>query len=119
MLTTATLGMAIYGGYSIVWGLIDLFFRSRVGFWADLALIAFGVILIVAAAFVRVLIPGGLALAIGALLGLQALSIHTDVHVAGRVVLVLQAVRGGFAVLMVGLALEGGRRAAAGPRAPN
>ncbi len=115
-MTAATLGMAIYGAYSVVWGVIDLFLRSRVELWANFAVIVFGVILVLAAAFVRVLIPGGLALAIGALLGLQALSIHWDVHPAGRVVLGLQVVRGAFALLMVGLALEGGRRALAQPR---
>jgi hypothetical protein len=109
MLTAATLGMAVYGAYSVVAGLIDVLVRSGGEVLVDLGLVAFGLILLLAAAFVRVLIPGGLALAIGALLGLQALSIHSDFHVAGSLALVPQLVRAGFAIVLVGLAYFGAR----------
>jgi hypothetical protein len=109
MLTAATLGMAIYGVYSVVVGLIDLVVRSRMDALADLGLIAFGLLLLLAAAFVRVLIPGGLALAIGALLGLQALAIHGGVPVAGTLAPVPQLVRGAIAMGLVGLAYFGAR----------
>jgi hypothetical protein len=117
MLTAATLGMAIYGAYSIVAGLLDLVLRSRLEVLADLGVVLFGLMLLLAAAFVRVLIPGGLALAIGALLGLQALSIHSDVHVAGSLALAPQLVRGGFAAVLVGLAYLGGRTVGRNPPA--
>jgi hypothetical protein len=66
-------------------------------------------ILLLAAAFVRVVIPGGLALAIGALLGLQALSIYSDFHIAGSVAPAPQLVRAGYALVLVGLAHFGAR----------
>jgi hypothetical protein len=109
MLTVATIGMAVYGVYAVVAGLIDLVARSRMEALADLGLVAFGLVLLVAAAFVRVLIPGGLALAIGALLGLQALAVHSDVHLGGSLALAPQLVRGGFAVALVALAYFGAR----------
>jgi hypothetical protein len=109
MLTAATLGMAVYGVYSIVVAVVDLLFRSRFEVVADLGLAFFGLLLVLAAAFVRVLIPGGLLLAVGALLGLQALSIHADVHLAGSLAVTPQLVRGGFAVALVALAYLGGR----------
>jgi hypothetical protein len=40
----------------------------------------FGALLVLAAAFVRVRLPGGVAFAIGAMLGLQALAVHDAVH---------------------------------------
>ena len=109
MLTAATLGMAVYGLYSLVAAGLDLFFQPRVEAIAAIGEILFGLLLMLSAAFVRVTIPGGLALAIGALLGLQALSIHSDVHVSGSVVMTSQAVRAGIAVLLVGLAHFGAR----------
>jgi hypothetical protein len=115
MLTAATLGMAIYGVYSVVAGLIDLVVRSRMEALADLGLIAFGLLLLLAAAFVRVLIPGGLALALGALLGLQALAVHSDVHAAGALAPVPQLVRAAIALALVGLAYFGAREAKARP----
>jgi hypothetical protein len=109
MLSAATLGMAIYGAYSVVAGLIDLLGRSGGEVLVDLGLVAFGLILLLAAAFVRVVIPGGLALAIGALLGLQALSIYSDFHIAGSVAPAPQLVRAGYALVLVGLAHFGAR----------
>jgi hypothetical protein len=107
MLTAATLGFALYGIYSVVAASIDVLVRSRVEVVADLGEIAFGLLLMLSAAFVRVMMPGGLALAIGALLGLQALSIHTDVHLTGSVMIPFQIVRAGIAVVLVGLAYLG------------
>ena len=85
MLTAATLGLAGYGLYSAIYGAVDLFRPESLDFWADLALIIFGLLLTVSAAFVRVLIPGGLILAIGALLGLEATALYNSAHVHGRV----------------------------------
>jgi hypothetical protein len=110
MLTAATLGMAGYAVYAIVEGLIDLLWWSRVEAWANVGSVVFGLLLIAAAAFVRVLIPGGLALALGALLGLQALSIHA----AGSLEMVPQVVRGSVAALLVLLAYMGARRSRPG-----
>ena len=115
MLTAATLGMAGYGVYSIVVAVADLFFLSQMEVVADLGLAAFGLLLVLAAAFVRVLLPGGLALAVGALLGLQALSIHADVHLAGSLAVTPQLVRGAFAGALVVLAYLGGRAARRSP----
>ncbi len=110
MLTAATLGMAGYGLYSIAAALLDLIVRSRVEAWADVATAAFGLLLLLSAAFVRVQIPGGLALAIGALLGLQALSVHADAHTAVGLTLVPQLTRGGIAAALVIVAALGSRR---------
>ena len=83
MLTLATLGMFIYGGYS---------FAGRPSTWCEApgsssgpraGLMIFGLLLALSAAFVRVRLPGGLAVAIGAMLGLQALAVHNAVHLAG------------------------------------
>ncbi len=109
MLTAAALGMAGYGIYSFVVAVVDLCFRNRLEVVADLGLAVFGLLLVLSAAFVRVLLPGGLALAIGALLGLQALSIHGDVHMAGSLAVLPQLIRGAFAALVVILAVLGGR----------
>ena len=45
----------------------------------------FGGLLALAAAFVRVRLPGGLAFAIGAMLGLQALAVHDAAHLGGGI----------------------------------
>ena len=119
MLTAATLGMALYGVYSVLvgsartyaarFGVVDAAMRPRIEVAASLAEIVFGLLLLLSAAFVRVVMPGGLALAIGALLGLQALSIHADVHLTGSVALTSQFARAGIAALLVGLAYFGAR----------
>ena len=72
--------MFSYGTYEMVWAALDLFRGARLELWAELGLIFFGLLLVLAAAFVRVRLPGGLAFAIGALLGLQALAVHDAVH---------------------------------------
>ena len=94
MLSLAVLGLAVYGVYSAGLGIIDLFGVYGLDWWADLALIVLGLVLMLSSAFVRVLIPGGLALAAGALLALQALSFHNDVHFYGAVLVFPQVVRG-------------------------
>jgi len=110
MLTLATLGMAAYGLYSIAEGLLDLLWWSRLELWANAGVIVFGLLLLLAAAFVRVLIPGGLALALGALLGLQALSIHA----AGGLHVWPQVARALAAAVLIALAWAGGRQPHAG-----
>jgi hypothetical protein len=60
---------------------------------------------VLSAAFVRVQLPGGLALAIGAMLGLQALAVHTSAHFGDG--LFPQIVRGTVAAALVALAYAG------------
>jgi hypothetical protein len=83
MLTAAALGMLAYGVYSAAWALVDLVRGARLELWAEAALILFGLLLALSAAFVRVRMPGGLALAAGAMLGLQALAVHSAAHLGG------------------------------------
>jgi hypothetical protein len=101
MLSAAALGMFSYGVYSVVWAAVDLVRGSHLELWAELGLIAFGALLALAAAFVRVRLPGGLAFAIGAMLGLQALAVHDAVHLGGGVA--PQIVRGAIALVLVAL----------------
>jgi hypothetical protein len=107
MLTAATLGMFSYGAYSVGWAIVDLVRGARLEYWAEFGIILFGLLLMLSAAFVRVRLPGGLALAIGAMLGLQALAVHSAVHIANGVWLQVgrAAMAAGFAVL----AYAGGR----------
>lgn len=85
MLTTAALGMFAYGFYSAAWAAVDLIRGARLELWAEAAIIFFGLLLALSAAFVRVRLPGGLALAIGGLFGLQALAVHTAAHLDGGI----------------------------------
>jgi hypothetical protein len=94
MLTAATLGLAAYGGYSVGLGAVDVFRTPGLDWWADLALIAFGLLLLLSSTFVRVRMPGGLALAVSALLALQALSLHNDLHFYGDILVLPQVIRG-------------------------
>jgi hypothetical protein len=103
LLTVAALGMFTYGAYEIGWAVVDLIRGARLELWAELGLMAFGLLLVLAAAFVRVRLPGGLAFAIGALLGLQALAVHNAVHL--RAGLAPQIGRGLLAVMLIGLSL--------------
>lgn len=80
MLTAATLGLVVYGLYSIGWPIADLVHGARLELWAELGIAVFGLLLTLSAAFVRSRIPGGVLLALGALLGLQALAVHTAAH---------------------------------------
>jgi len=112
MLTAATLGLAAYGVYSAGFGAVDLFRPSGLDWWADLALIAFGLLLLLSSAFVRVRMPGGLALALSALLALQALSLHNDMHFYGDILVAPQIIRAVIGAVLAGLGFWGGRRAA-------
>jgi hypothetical protein len=56
---------------------------------------------------VRVRLPGGLAFALGAMLGLQALAVHDAVHLGGGIA--PQIARGSVAVVLVALALSDAR----------
>jgi hypothetical protein len=103
VLTMAALGMFVYGVYSIAWAVVDLFGGAQLELWAELGLMLFGVLLVLAAAFVRVRLPGGLAFAIGAMLGLQALAVHDAAHLGTGVA--PQIVRGAIALVLVATAL--------------
>jgi hypothetical protein len=106
MLTAAALGMFAYGIYSAGWAVVDLARGARLELWAELGLIVFGALLVLAAAFVRVRLPGGLAFAGGAMLGLQALAVHDAVHLGTGVA--PQIVAAIVALALVGLAYVGG-----------
>ena len=116
MLTASTIGIAAYGAYTAVAALVDLVGQLRLEFWIDLLELAFGALLVLAAAFVRVRIPGGLALAIGAMLGLQALALHDASHRYGAIALAPQIARGLFAGALVLLGWVGERRCGASNR---
>jgi hypothetical protein len=113
MLTAASLGMLGYGLWSALMGVMDLMAWRRLELLADLGALLFGLLLCLAAPLVRVRMPGGLALAIGALLGLQALALHEAQHLYGEVAVLPQVTRGLFAVLLV-LAARIGARGATG-----
>ena len=103
MLTTATLGLLCWGLYSALWAIGDLIRGARLEWWAEAGQIAFGVLLALAAALVRVRMPGGLALAVGGLLGLQSLAVHNAVHLESG--LAPQIAQGVLGVVLVGLTL--------------
>lgn len=105
MLTAATLGLCAYGTYSVVWAVVDLAHGAQLELWAELGLIGFGLLLVLSAAFVRVRLPGGLAFAIGALLGLQALAVHDAVHLSAG--LAPQVARAVLAIALIVLAWAG------------
>jgi hypothetical protein len=110
VLTLATLGLAGYGVAAVGLAVADLLAGSSVELVANLAQIVLGLLLLLSAAFVRVRIPGGLALALSGLLGLQALALHAAAHRYGTVALAPQVALGLFALALVGLALWGSRR---------
>jgi len=107
MLTLATLGMIAYGSYSVLVGVTDLFGAAQYAWWADACLIGAGGTLVLASAFVRVSMPGGLALAVAGLFALQSISLHTASQLYGGVYLLAEIVRAGFATALVGLAYFG------------
>ena len=111
MLTVSTIGIAAYGAYAAIAAFVDLVSQSRLEIWVDLLEIVFGALLVLAAAFVRVGIPGGLALALGGMLGLQALALHDASHIYGAVALAPQIARGIFAATLTLLGWLGGRKA--------
>ena len=109
MLTAATLGLAVYGVYSVVLGVFDAFRSPGLDWWADAALVALGLLLLLSAVLVRVRIPGGLALALSALSALQALSLHNDMHFYGDILLTPQVARGVLGCGLLALAYFGAR----------
>lgn len=115
VLTIASLGMFSYGIYSAGWAAADLIRGARLELWAELGLMAFGALLALAAAFVRVRLPGGVAFAIGGMLGLQALAVHAAVHLGGGVA--PQIVRGSIAMVLVAMALSDARPSPGSPSA--
>lgn len=110
LLTLATLGMAGYGLWATAGAVADLVGTRVLEVWANLAAFGFGLILLLGAALVRVRMPGGLALAIGALLGLQALALHAAAHYAGTNTLAWHLARAAFAGTLVLFAVLGSRR---------
>jgi hypothetical protein len=109
MLTVATLGLAIYGLYSVALGAFDAFRSPGLDWWADAALVVFGLLLLLSSVPVRLRIPGGLALALSALFALQALSLHNDMHFYGDILVTPQVVRGVIAAGLAALAYAGSR----------
>jgi hypothetical protein len=107
MLTAATLGMTGYGLYSLGAAFVDLVGPSQLAWTANLIAIVLGAMLVVAAVLVRLGVPGGLALALTALFGLQSLSLHSAVRLYGQVASEPQIARALFGALLVGLAYFG------------
>jgi hypothetical protein len=107
MLTAATLGMTGYGLYSLGAALADLLGPSQLAWIANLIAIVLGAMLVAAAVLVRVGLPGGLALALTALFGLQSLSLHSAARLYGQVAPEPQIARALFGALLVGLAYFG------------
>ena len=111
--------MTGYGLYALGAGLVDLFGPSQLTWMANLIAIALGAMLVVAGVFVRVGLPGSLALALTALFGLQSLSLHSAARLYGQVAPEPQIALALFGVLLAGLAYFGTVAAsAADQRAP-
>ena len=107
MLRAAALGMFLYGLHDVVVGSTDLIGAGTLEWWANVWRMLAGTMLLFAAVLVRVSMPGGLALAIAALLGLQSISLHNDPHFYGRLLLLPQVLRAVFSITLVGLAYLG------------
>ncbi len=107
MLRTAAIGMFLYAVYAVVAGIADLLFFDTLEWWANVWGILSGATLALAAVFVRISLPGGLALAIAGLLGLQSISLHNDGHYYNQLLHWTQAVRAGLSVLLIALAWYG------------
>ena len=107
MLRAAALGMFLYGLHAVAAGAVDLVGAGALEWWAGLWRLLSGAALMLAAALVRVSMPGGLALAVAGLLGLQSISLHNDPHLYGRLLLWPQLARAVFAAVLVGLAYFG------------
>ena len=110
MLTASTIGIAAYGAYAALAAIVDLASQGRLEVGINLLEIVFGALLVLSAAFVRVTVPGGLALAIGAMLGLQALALHDAAHMYGAIALAPQVARGVFAATLAFLGWCGERK---------
>ena len=104
----ATLGMFAYGTYSAMWAVVDVIRGARIELWADGLIALSGLLLVLATALVRVRIPGGLAMAISAMLALQALEVHTAAHLESG--LVPQVGRAMLAFFLVGCAAQSASR---------
>ena len=107
MLRVAALGMFLYGLHDVVVGSIDLIGVGTLEWWANVWRMLAGAMLVFAAVLVRVSMPGGLALAVAALLGLQSISLHNDPHFYGRLLLLPQAMRAVFSATLIALAYFG------------
>ncbi len=107
MLTAATVLMAAYGLYSAGLGLAVVLGLVALEWWAGAALALFGVVLALAGLLVRVKFPGSFPLALGAMLALQALSLHNDTHFYGRIVPLFQAGRAALGVFILLVAVAG------------
>lgn len=107
MLRVAALGMFLYGLHDVVVGSADLIGAGTLEWWANVWRVLAGAMLMLAAALVRVSMPGGLALAVAALLGLQSISLHNDGHFYGRLLLLPQLTRAVFSITLVALAYFG------------
>ena len=109
MLRVAALGMFLYGLHDVVVGSADLIGAGTLEWWANVWRVLAGAMLMLAAALVRVSMPGGLALAVAALLGLQSISLHNDAHFYGRLDLMVlpQTLRAVYAATLVALAYFG------------
>lgn len=114
MLPAAALGMLLYGLHDIVAGAADLLAGTVPEWWAAAWRMLAGAMLALAALFVRASIPGGLALAVGGLLGLQSISLHNDPHIYGDLLLWPQALRAAFSTALVALAWLGWESAVSG-----
>ena len=107
MLPVAALGMLIYGLHDIVAGAADLIAGTVPEWWAAAWRMLAGAVLALAAIFVRASLPGGLALALGGLLGLQSISLHNDPHIYGDLLVWPQVSRAVFSAVLVALAWFG------------
>ena len=107
MLRAAALGMFLYGLHDVVVGSADLIGAGTLEWWANGWRMLAGAMLLFAAVLVRVSMPGGLALAVAALLGLQSISLHNDPHFYGRLLLLPQAMRAVFSATLIALAYCG------------
>ena len=107
MLAAAALGMLLYGLHDIIAGAADLLRGVVPEWWAAAWRMLSGGLLALAALFVRASVPGGLALAVAGLLGLQSVSLHNDPHVYGDLLLWPQAARAVFSIILVALAWFG------------
>lgn len=119
MLTAATLGMVGYGLYSIGAGIVDLIMTARLEWWANLWSILAGAVLVLAAALVRVSMPGGLALAIGGLLALQSIGLHNTGHTLTVFGYLPEFLRAALSATLVTLAYLGWQPLPQDPRSPD
>jgi len=104
MLRAAAFGMLIYGVHDFIVGATDLIGVGMLEWWANLWRILSGGVLTLAAALVRVSLPGGLALAVSGLLALQSINLHNDPHVYGQLLLLPQVARALFGAALILLA---------------